>query len=190
MKIAKLPAIIFGLTLLLSACQSSQVVVDYDTSANFNDFTHYQWLDADKADNDDTDDPLLAERVKAALQQQLPAKKLLAATEETPANIMLRYYLSTQIDEQEPKTTGAIGIGGGSGNVGMGVSLRIPLGKPRIEKRVQIIVDLVGIEDNKLKWRGVRTITLTIDQAAEKTTAAVNKAIAEILAAYPPAQGE
>lgn len=171
-------------SLSLAGCQSNRTVVDYDTTADFSRFTHYQWLAADGG-TDEVADPLLTERIQTALQRQLAGANLLAADDAHPANLLVRYYLTTAIDEQEPASSASIGLGGGNRGVGLGVSIRLPLGEPRILKRVQIIVDFVDAADQQLKWRGLHRITLS-DDSPNRNTALIDAAIADIIAAYPP----
>lgn len=177
---------IFSVCIALAGCQaSSNVIVDYDTGTDFSNFQTYDWLVADKGAANDTD-PLLAQRVQQALRTKLLGVGFNQAVNQQQADIWVRYQIAVQTRPQEPQSGGSISFGGGSGgNTTMGVSLRLPLGGDIAVKEVEMMIDLVNVNDNKLIWRGSKIFKLAKQSPAEMTVV-VDAAVAEILAFYPP----
>lgn len=173
---------------LLTACQTNKVSVDYDTDADFSSFHHYQWLEEKSGSSKDFD-PLMAERVKEALEQQLPKTGMSLAKDGQAADILVRYFMASSTTSNSSESRGSVGIGGASGGGGsstaMGMSMSIPLGGSSTKREALIIVDFIDANDQKLKWRGSRKQKFG-DEPPEKLTAMVQQVVAEIIAQYPP----
>ena len=175
---------ILSICLALASCQtSSNVIVDYDTEADFSIFQTYDWLAADKGTADDFD-PLLAQRVQQALSAKLLSAGFNPVADGQQADIGVRYQIIAQTRPQQPQSGGSISFGG-RGNRAMGVSLSFPLGGDTTVKEARLMIDLVNVMDNKLIWRGSKIFKLAKQSPAE-ITAVVDAAVAEILAFYPP----
>ena len=170
--------------LILAGCQSSKVTVDYDSQTNFNSYRFYQWL-PDKSGTSDDIDPLMSERIKDALEQQLPNTGMKPAQGEQAADVLVRYFMARSTKSSGSK--GSVGVGGASGGGGsvMGLSMSMPLGGDSVTQQAQVMVDFIDAKDEKLKWRGSRTFKFS-DEPPEQLTAMVQEVIAEILAKYPP----
>ena len=78
-----------------------------------------------------------------------------------------------------------IGFGSGGNNSAIGVGLSLPIGGDTIINETRIVIDMIGVGDNTLKWRGSNTIKIS-DQSAEEITSLMNDAVAEIFSHYPP----
>ncbi|WP_101758327.1 DUF4136 domain-containing protein [Oceanicoccus sp. KOV_DT_Chl] len=176
--------VFIGSLVILTGCQSSNVVVDYDTSADFSNLRHYQ-LQPQKA-NDKDFDPLLDERTRKALQAELSKEGLIEETAEQAANIIVSYHVSSQIKDKPSETGASIGLGGSSsGNTAMGLALSFPLGGDKVVKEIQIVIDMLNPSDKTLKWRATKNLTVG-DESPEQITAIMNAAIEEIFTFYPP----
>ncbi len=123
--------------LLITGCQSSRVIVDYDTETDFSNFDHYNWLEK-PSDIEKGFDPLIADRIKKAIATSLNNTTLTPASETNKANVLIRYYLFTQIHNQESNPKGSIGFGGGSGGAMMGIGIRFPLGPVNTNRIVTV----------------------------------------------------
>ncbi|MFA7555386.1 MAG: DUF4136 domain-containing protein [Spongiibacteraceae bacterium] len=170
--------------MLASGCQTSNVKVDYDTATDFNGLKYYQWAN-DVSDTSKGIDPLINARIKQATTEELHNSGFLASSEQYPADILVRYYFSSKVRTEDPSSRGSIGLGGGGGSSFLGIGLSIPLGSSTEVKDVEIIVDLLGSDDKKLKWRGSKNLKISDETPAEITTS-INAAIAEIFSFYPP----
>lgn len=170
--------------LILAGCQSSKVTVDYDSQTNFNNYRFYQWL-PEKSGSSKDFDPLMSERIKEALEQQLPNTGMKLAQGGQATDVLVRYYMATNTKSSSSK--GSVGVGGasGGGSSMMGVSLSMPLGGDSVTRETQIMIDFIDAGDEKLKWRGTRTLKFS-DEPPEQLTKMVQEVVAEILAKYPP----
>lgn len=179
-----LPLPLIALLLILSACQSSNVIVDYDTDADFSNLRYYRWLE-ERSGAEESFDPLIAERAKSAVQAQLQQAGFDPATDTNPANVLVRYYVATYTRSQQSNTQGSIGFGSSGKNTALGISLSFPLGGDKIIKDAQIIVDLLSADDQLLKWRGTNTFQIS-DESPEQITHMIEAVVAEIFSHYPP----
>lgn len=170
--------------LLLSACQSTKVITDYDPSADFNRYQQYQWL-TDTSGGDERLGPLMADRVKESLQRQLDAGLYRQAGEGKTPDFWLRYYITEVAHTSESHGRGSIGFGNISGNVGLGVSLGFPIGGTRVTKELQIIIDVLDGSSQRLAWRGVHSFAVH-DATPDVLNAAIDKTVIEIWQQFPP----
>lgn len=170
--------------LALTACQSSNVIVDYDTDASFAGYRYYQ-LQPQSADSEDFD-PLMDERAQAALGKTLPKAGLIVETADHAADVIIRYSVKAHTQEKKPKSGASVGMtGGSSGNSAVGLSLSFPLGGNKVVKQLQLITDVVSPSDQALKWRASKIVTLS-DEAPNEITAIIDAAFQEMLSFYPP----
>lgn len=169
----------------LAACQTtSNVMVDYDTETDFSNFQTYDWLEADSGAEEGFD-PLITRRVQQALKTELLSAGFNEASDQNKADILVRYKVATHTRQQEPQSGGSVSFGGGSGgNTAMGLSLSFPIGGDKAVKEANLVIDLVDVEDQKLKWRGSKIIKISKESPAE-ITAVVDAAVAEIFGFYP-----
>jgi hypothetical protein len=171
------------LTLLLAACASGPTI-DFDPATDFSRYQRYQWLD-ERSGVSDQFDPLLAKRVRNAVDEQLKARFFKAADTAAEADFLVRYYISSSAKVADSKARGSVGMGSFGGNVGMGVSIGFPIGGTRVERQAQVLVDFLDARTQELTWRGSEIVTLRGDDPAE-LTAQVQAVIAAILDKFPP----
>lgn len=170
------------LSLLLAACASGPTV-DYDPAVDFSGYKSYHWLD-ERSGVSDQFDPLLAKRVKAAIDEHLKAR-FSAAPDRASANFLVRYYVSSTAKVSDSKARGSVGMGSFGGNTGMGVSMSFPLGGTQVESQAQVLVDFLNPASEELTWRGSEIVTLR-GSDPEKLTEQVQAVVAAILAKFPP----
>ncbi len=181
--------ILITLLLALGGCQtSSNVVTDYDTTADFHRFHSYQWA-RQQAKHGAEIDPLIISRTHSALELQL----LLAGIDPVKAgarpDLLVHYQVISTVSGAPPRARGGVGIGhasgGSSSRSGVGLSMSFPIGEPTVAERATIIIDFLDGTSEKLVWRGSATINLS-GQSPSQRSAAVEKTVAEIIAQYPP----
>ncbi len=171
----------------LSACQSSQVMVDYDTETDFSTFRVYDWHRDNLGAGEQSIDPLMLNRIKEAVESELMRSSLSPASQTAPADILVLLSVYSETYTQESGSRGSIGFGSGGRSSAIGIGLSLPLGSDSIVKETHIVVDMIGITDNKLKWRGSRTVKTT-DESPQQLTPIMGSAVAEIFSHYPPSQ--
>lgn len=169
----------------LAACQTSNVMVDYDTDTDFSTFHYFDWHTDNQIDNAMNIDPLMLQRTKDAVEKALLTSSLTPATEGKPADILIRLDVSSNTYDQESSSRASIGFGTGGRRSAVGIGLSLPLGGDVIVKETHIVVDVIGVADKKLKWRGSQTIK-TSDESPQEIGQLMNSAVAEIFRHYPP----
>ncbi len=169
----------------LTACQSSNVMVDYDTNTDFSTLHYYDWHGGSQTDDGLNVDPLMLQRTQDAVEKALSNSFLNPATEEQPTDVLIRLLVSSKTYDQQSSSRGSIGFGSGGGHSSIGIGLSLPLGGDTIVKETQIVIDMMGASDNKLKWRGSKTVK-TSDESPQEITLLMNRAVEEIFSHYPP----
>lgn len=174
-------AFILAAATLLAACSSTDVRTDYNPRANFANYQRYEWSADSGADK--TVSPFVVEQVKASLKTQLDSGLYTIADKN--ADFVVRYYVSQAADTVDRSPRLGIGLGSFSGNFGMSTSVGVPLGKDKLNRNVQIIVDLLDGNSKQLSWRGALVIELD-DQDPKVNMDRIDRAVAEIWAQFPP----
>lgn len=123
----------------------------------------------------------MAKRIESAIKTELDKKNL---SQQPPADILINYYMSS-ITTESPGSRGAIGIGGGGSNVGIGVSLDLPIGGNKVHQLEQLTIDFISPTTGELLWRGVNSFKQSA-KSPEKNQQRVQKTVESILANYPP----
>lgn len=172
---ASYPAIIL-LSLLISACANNSTI-DYNTATNFNNFKSYHF----KNTKLQSSNSLMATRIEAAINAELEKKNL---SKQPAADIIVNYYMES-ITTESPGSRGAIGIGGGGSNVGIGVSLNLPIGGNKVHQLEQLTIDFLSPSTGELLWRGVNNFKQSA-KSPEKNQQRIQKTVESILANYPP----
>lgn len=177
---------VVGITglLLTAGCQSQDVVTDYDTGADFSTLQRFGWLPEQPDNIDKQFQPLLAGRVKTALEQSLPAQ-FNPSDAGHPPDFLVRYFVRPVKKLVDDRPQAGIGIGSFGGNVGGGISLNFPLGGNKFDQKAEIIIDFLAPSDKRLLWRGSQEVALSSSEP-EANTQQVQKAVSEILRKFPP----
>ncbi len=168
--------------LLTTGCAQQRVALDYDEHVDFSGYRHYQWLE-ERSGVGEAFNPLLAERVQNAIGRAL-ADRSLERLEDGEPDFLVRYFVSSTARTESSRARGSVGMGGSSGNVGLGVGIGFPIGGDRITQRAQIIIDFLEPESGRLTWRATRELDLPGDP--ERAQARVTEAVTEMLGKFPP----
>lgn len=172
---------------VLFACSTVQVRQDYDQSEDFTRLRTYTWYPKPPAPtgNLQLDNPLLYERIVAAVDRTLAAKGYQKVVDKTP-DFYVNYHLSTQskldvrtIDYGGPYGGGVWGVGGWGG-VGWSETYAVPY------EEGTLAIDVIDVPKRKLVWRGFGVGRLREDPKPEEVTKRVDSAVEEILAQFPP----
>jgi hypothetical protein len=156
------------------AAWAQKVNVDWDQTANFQGYGTYAWAKGTPAKN-----PLMDERIVAAVDKQLAAKGLRKVDSGTSPDLLVAYHASvnskTQLD-----TTNMGGYGWGYGWGGGGSSTttvkEIPVG--------ELIVDIGDPKTKKMLWQG--TATDTLSDNPQKNTDKIDKSVEDMFKKFPP----
>lgn len=152
----------------------ASVGVDFDRAADFSKYRTYQWKEGTSLPN-----PLMQERLKAAIDAQLQAKGIQPAADKPDLFVTTHGRLETQksIDVTTFGYGGHYGWAGGMGTSSATVR-EIPVGT--------LLVDLIDAGTNKLVWRGQGQDI--VSNKPEKNEAKINKIIPKMFKTFPPAK--
>lgn len=165
--------------LLLSSCNSYQVVSDYDQNVSFAPYKTYQ-LDAKSMNSINMND-IDKSRINSELTKQLSSKGL---QESSSPDLIVKLKASYKII----KETNAYGGGyspwgwgwgfGGFGSFGYNRSFTSEYPRGGLE------IDFVDAKTNKLVWQG-KGLGIDVDSPIRKSKQ-IPEMISEIMANYPP----
>jgi hypothetical protein len=164
------PNLLAALLLLAAFPLAAQKIdTDWDHSVtNFSQYKTYTWEKPVRP----TSNPLMDQRIVAAVDAQLAAKGLRKV--ETGGDLLVTYSAVVR-----KETSGVVtGMGGWRMRGGMG---RID---PVTENTGTLIVDLAAGQDKNLIWRGKASDTLS--DKSEKNTQKIDKAVEKMFKKYPP----
>ena len=164
--------------LLAGACVAEQVKTDYDRSANFGQYKTYSWQ------NVTTRDPLMADRIKSAVNAALAAKGWMeVASGGGDAAVVA---IETTQDQQSLNTF-YDGFGGGwrwRGFGGVGEATTTV----ETYKVGTLVVDNFDGSSKKLIWRGSASDTLSNNSG--KNIKELDKGVAKMFSHFPPGAGK
>ena len=163
-------AMFFALT---AASFAQQVKTDYDHNANFGQYKTYSW------EKVQTQDPLLVDRIKDAVNAELTAKGWTQA--ESGGDVCIVAMEITQ--NQQTLNTFYDGFGGGwrwRGGGGFGDATTTT----ETYQVGTLVVDLFVAKAKNLIWRGSSSDTLSNNAA--KNTKNLDKGVQKMFSHFPP----
>ena len=172
------------------ACASVRTQHDYDPNADFSRWRTYAWYPATSSPTGDPrlDNPLLHERIVAAVAQNLVSQGFATEQDETP-DFYVNYHLSLQqrLDVRTVNQSYASGpYGRRWGRAGWGGVGWTETVVDEYEEGT-LVIDFIDVSKSRLVWRGIGTRRLANNPNPDRVTQRVNEAVGEILAAFPPA---
>ena len=165
------------LILLVSSCSSIRVNYDYEKSTDFSKYKTYNYY----SDLETGMNELDTKRFLKVLDSKLQAKGFTIS--ETPdffINIQ-----SSEFQEAQSSTVG-LGVGGSGGHVGGGLSVGIPIGQSKINRR--IIIDFIDENGKGLFWQAVSDGSYNPKASPEKREALFRAIVDKVFLQYPPSK--
>ena len=177
--------------ILIGGCSSVRVSQDYDPATVFERYRRFAWAPEPAIESNDVlmNSQLMDRRIRKAVESTLTAKGLSSTPDDQP-DFYVTYHIvvRTRIEADT--------LGSGFGWYGY----RHPYwGYPYpywggIDYRTYVyqydegtlVIDFTDARTQSLLWRGIGTRRIIQYSDPQKTTAAVNETVAEILAQYPP----
>jgi hypothetical protein len=159
--------------LLTAASFAQQVKTDYDHNANFGQYKTYCW------EKVQTNDPLLVERIKEAVDAALAAKGWTQVDSGGDISVVAMEITRNQ----QTLNTFYDGFGGGwrwRGFGGVGEATTTT----ETYQVGTVVVDLFDGKTKNLIWRGSATDTLSNN--ADKNTKNLDKGVQKMFAHFPP----
>jgi Domain of unknown function (DUF4136) len=154
---------------------------DYDKSANFAGYKTYALKDGTKVGQ-----PLIDDRIVAAIEGQLAAKGL----KKVDANPDVFVVYHTAFDKQKDISTFSSGYGGGYGGYGWRYGGGWAGGTSTTQVRDiligTLVVDIADSAKGQMVWRGMAVKEVDTQAKPEKRDKSINNAVTKIFKNYPP----
>ena len=179
--------LVIALCVFFSACATVNVSTDYDMAYDFSSLGSYAWLKPKEKVLTDpyVDNDLMRQRVKRAVDGAMEAKGLRLVAEQSIADVLVSYHLSSHQKLSISKYHSYFGYypcrfcyPGGIHDHGHNVDVRQ-------YRAGSFIVDIIDPETRALVWRGVSERRLPQSATPEERDAFVNEIITAILQKFP-----
>ena len=180
--------LIFPVIAAVSGCSGITVSQDYDKDVDFTAFKTFIWkVDPDVKQNDDSEmSPLVATRIRNAIQSELKARGI--TYYEMSPDIQIDYNLKVESKISSSNVGTTIGFGAGSYGYGSGVIIST---SPDIRQYDEgtLYIDFYTSDDLKLVWRGISSQVIDKHEEPDRVTQQINLNVQKILEQFPPAKG-
>jgi Domain of unknown function (DUF4136) len=168
-------ALIAALVLAPVVLLAQKTSFDYDKTANFAAFKTYALKDGTKVGN-----PLIDNRIVAAIESELAAKGLTASADKPDVTVIYHVAFDKKQDITAFSTGGgpyAYRWGGGWSTTDVRVN-EILVGT--------LVIDVADANKNEVVWRGMGVKEVDVQAKAEKRDKNINGAVKKILKDFPP----
>ena len=168
-------ALIAALVLAPVVLLGQKTSFDYDNTANFAAFKTYALKDGTKVGN-----PLIDNRIVAAIESELAAKGLTASADKPDVTVIYHVAFDKKQDITAFSTGGGpygYRWGGGWGTTDVRVN-EILVGT--------LVIDIADANKNQVVWRGMGVKEVDVQAKAEKRDKNINGAVKKILKDFPP----
>ena len=165
------------LALLISGCSSLKVQTDYDTNAELNPPKNFALVHK-MAEGEDT---LTADRITAALKNELTQKGYVETAEEK-ADFYLLFH--TGVTSKTRIDTDYQYVNMYPYYYGYPVAV-IPQTRIYTYEEAKLIVDAVVPGENRIIWRGTAVDYLKEMKTPQEKTAYINKVLKEVMKSFP-----
>ncbi|HMB62074.1 MAG TPA: DUF4136 domain-containing protein [Eudoraea sp.] len=163
------------LLMCLTACGTVRVNYDYDKTTDFSNYSTYNYYPEMETGMSDLDINRLLQAIDSTMQQ----KGILFSEEpEFFINIQSRAFRNLQ------NSSVGVGVGGTGRNVGGGVSIGLPIGRPNVE--TEIIFDLVDSQKDALIWQAVSESTFREGASPSVKKEKLKEIVAKVFSRFPP----
>jgi hypothetical protein len=179
------------LSSLLSACSSGlQVRSDIDPSADFSQFTTYNYFEPMGIESG-YNSPIFGEHYRAALDGEMRRRGYkLSETPDLLINVTLRAddKISIRSHATPYMSGGYYGRpGGASYGSAVGVGVAVGGGK-KVKSQASVFIDFVEFEQHKVVWQGVMVIDVN-DKVAQQLRNAIFTSVNLVMVEYPHTAG-
>ena len=170
-----LPVIFLFSILLLTSCGGPKAYFDYDQKANFNQFESYNFYDQMETGLNELDEDRMVQALNTGLSKR-------GFTSSATPDFKINFY--TEVFEKQSNSSIGLGIGGGGGVVGGGVSGGIPVGGSRLY--MSITIEFTNAVDDELYWQAVVEHQFNQDASPEERMYFFTEVVEKALENYPP----
>jgi len=166
----------FGSVVLAIGCATLQVDYDYDPAVDFSTLRTFDWL----PNPDSAVQALTVKRIQNAVTAQLQTKGLRLTSDHPDFLIGIRV-------SERTSNAGAVGVGASMGlPIGGGLfSLGTGHSTPTRKREGTLVLDFVSSDSSPL-WHSSATETVDSGAPPEEQAKRINRAVAKMLAQFPP----
>jgi hypothetical protein len=184
MRKVRLAASLAVLGLLVPALALAQkTTYDFDKTADFASFKTYAMKDGTKVGQ-----PLIDERIVAAIDAQMAAKGLTKS--DANPDVVVVYHVA--FDKQKDISTYSSGYGGGYGAYGYRYGGGWGGGTTSTQVRDilvgTLVIDMADAKKGQVVWRGMGVKEVDTTAKPDKRDKSINNAVTKIFKNYPPKQ--
>lgn len=166
----------FVLALIITSCNSTRAVYDYDEKVDFSKLNTY-YIYPDLVTNLNQLDE---QRIVSIINEKMAAKGF-TSTAENP-HIYINFY-STDYETPTRNSVG-VGVGGTGRNMGVGISGGIPLGGPDSYRRITF--EFIDARNDALIWQAIVEGKFDRDTSPKKREYRLREMVDKALEGYPP----
>ncbi|SMP18555.1 protein of unknown function [Muriicola jejuensis] len=161
--------------LLLISCSSLRVDYDYDAATDFSSYQTYNYYPEMQTGLSELD----TKRLLSSLDSVLLTKGFRASEEpDFLINIESREF-------RQPRNNSlGVGLGGGGRNMGGGVSIGLPIGRPEMER--EILFDFIDSQRDALFWQAVCSGNLKENATPLEREKRMREIAVKVMSKYPP----
>jgi hypothetical protein len=169
----------------LFACAGVDVSQDYDPATDFSGLRSFDWFPGGRptSENPEFDSPFLDRRIQDAVIRELGSRGFVKVEDRTP-DFFVNYHVSVRQKLSSSGLSVGYGVGSWGSHGGVGVGVSTP--SVRTYDEGTLVIDVIDAASQRLVWRGTGSQAVKSSPKPEETTAAVNRAVAAILAQFPP----
>ncbi|QSX32843.1 DUF4136 domain-containing protein [Shewanella avicenniae] len=171
-----------AVALIMAGCAAVRPGWDYDPSTNFSQYKTYAWVEPQVSQGEYEKDGLLAQRVRAAVDEQLLAKGFVKV-EAKDAQLMVNYF--TKVNKEARVDTlnanfgyGPFGYRGWWGGPSISQVREYDVG--------DLLLDLVDAKSHQLIWRSTAKNIVRDYKTPQERIDKVNDAAKAMLENFPP----
>jgi hypothetical protein len=178
-------ALVFPAALLLLGCVPYTVKHDYDPGADFRAYRTFEWYASSRRakGREAGGSQLLDRRVQAAVTRQLKAQGFEEAVGAEP-DFLVTYY--PIFKDRRYRTTTQVGGGAGWRGRRFGYGVGTRFSEVRHYTEGTLVVEIVDGKRNELVWQCAAVGALSNLGDPEEAQEQVAKAVADMLAKFPP----
>ncbi len=150
---------------------------DYDKTADFSKYKTYTLKDGTKVG-----DPLIDNRIVAAIEAELAAKGL--TKNDTAPDVVAVYHVA--FDKKQDITAYSTGYGGGYGyrwGGGFGGTTDVRVNEILVGT---LVIDAIDAAKKEVVWRGMGVKEVDVQAKADKRDKNINSAVKKIMQNFPP----
>lgn len=178
--------ILMLVVLTASGCSTVQVSQDYPTGTDFRNLKTYRIQPVERETTGEPRDPLLKDRIVAAIDQTLSSRGFRREMQENP-DFLVDFYYDTRRTLEIDRVGTEVGIGrwgwrhGVFGGIGVGTG-----GGVYEEEEGVLIVDFLRPATGEVLWRGRGTHDVDEHWERRTKTEKIHELVRKVLAQFPP----